>query len=76
MRHSIRLLIVEHGHTAALGLIAYAICGVIYTILSEDNTRDADSVLWYHLELQKNAHKNPAVVQYMGKGFDALPSRV
>jgi hypothetical protein len=62
MRHRIRLLIVEHGHTAALSLIAYALCVVAYTILTEDNTRDADSVLYFHLELQKNAHKNPAVV--------------
>jgi hypothetical protein len=63
MRHELRLLIIEHGHTAALSVIAYALCVVAYTILTEDNTQDANSVIWYHLELMKNAHKNPAVVQ-------------
>jgi hypothetical protein len=62
MRHELRLLIVEHGHAAALSLIAYALCVVAYTILTEDNTKGADSVLWFHLELMRNAHKNPAVV--------------
>jgi hypothetical protein len=62
VRSDINIIIEEHWRTAALSGIAYALCVVAYTILSEDNTRDADSVLWFHLELQKNAHKNPAVV--------------
>jgi hypothetical protein len=62
MRHELRLLLVEHGHTVALSVLAYLLCVVAYTLLSEDNTRDADSVLWYHLELMRNAHKNPAMV--------------
>jgi hypothetical protein len=63
VRSDLNIIIEEHWRSAALGLIAYALCAVLYTLLTEDNTRDADSVLWFHLEMMKNAHKNPAVVQ-------------
>jgi biopolymer transport protein ExbB/TolQ len=62
VRSELNIIIEEHWRSAALGLIAYAICVVAYTILTEDNTQDANSVLYFHQEMQKNAHKNPAVV--------------